>query len=87
MCGIDYFDSKWISPIVEHMTELLVQYAEAADEEHIPVKKNAFSTEGATESRNTEKAQSLMESLFRKLIHGQKNPPDNRRFAAYFLAL
>lgn len=28
-----------------------------------------------------------MESLFRKLIHGQKNPPDNRRFAAYFLAL
>lgn len=29
----------------------------------------------------------MMESLFRKLIHGNNNPPDNRRFAAYFLAL
>ena len=70
VCAIDYFDSKWISPIVEHMTELLVQYAENADEEHIPLKKNAFSTEGSAEARQTEKAQSLMESLFRKLIHG-----------------
>ena len=70
------------------MTELLLQYAENADEEHVPIKKNnSFSNEVATEARQTEKAQSLMESLFRKLIHGQKNPPDNRRFAAYFLAL
>ena len=33
VCGLEYFDGKWISPVVDHMTELLVAYAEDADEE------------------------------------------------------
>ena len=90
VCGLEHFDGKWISPVVDHMTELLVAYAEDADEETL---QNPYQLKQATadsifsESQKVEKAQTLMESLFRKLIHGQKNPPDNRRFAAYFLAL
>ena len=31
VCGFDCMDGKWISMIVDHMTELLVSYAEEAD--------------------------------------------------------
>ena len=31
VCGFEVMDGKWISMIVDHMTELLVSYAEEAD--------------------------------------------------------
>ena len=31
VCGFEVMDGKWISMIVDHMTELLVGYAEEAD--------------------------------------------------------
>ena len=96
VCGFEVMDGKWISMIVDHMTELLVQYAEEADyEAHQnllnPANGNARSAAMATQEsskhQKVEKALSLMESLFRKLIHGTKNPPDYRKFASFYLTL
>ena len=71
MCGLEHFDGKWISPVVDHMTELLVAYAEDADEEALQINPYQLKTGVAdSESQRVEKAQTLMESLFRKLIHG-----------------
>lgn len=59
VCGMDFFDGKWISPIVEHMTELLVTYAEDADEENFATpytKSNAFVTDSNSDSQKVEKA-------------------------------
>ena len=33
VCELDHFDGRWISPIVDHMLDMLVCYAEDADEE------------------------------------------------------
>ena len=83
ICELDHFDGRWISPVVDHMLELLVCYAEDADEETLPQSHKI----GDSEALHVEKAQTTMESLCRRLIHGQRNPPDNRKFAAYFLVL
>ena len=32
---MDHFDGSWIGPIVDYMTELLIQYAEEADLENL----------------------------------------------------
>lgn len=33
MCSLDSLDGQWLGPIVDHMCNLLVHYAEAADTE------------------------------------------------------
>ena len=33
LCAFEIMDGKWIVPIVDHMTELLISYAEEADVE------------------------------------------------------
>ena len=85
-------DGKWISMIVDHMTELLVSYAEEADLETqqnllVPGRQAALVTQETSNNQRVEKALSLMDSLFRKLIHGTKAAPDYRKFASFYLTL
>ena len=72
--------------MLDYMLELLVCYAEDADEETLQALPQSQKI-GESEAMHVEKAQTTMESLCRRLIHGQRNPPDNRKFAAYFLVL
>ena len=85
-CELDHFDGAWISQVVDRMLEMLVCYAEDADEETLQSLTQSQNI-GVSETQNVEKAQTLMEGLFRRLIHGKKEPPDNRKFSAYFLVL
>ena len=82
--------------IVDHMTELLVTYAEEADYEtqqatnNTPGRQAAAQmvvTQETTNNQKVERALSCMDGLLRRLIHGTKNPPDYRKFASYYLAL
>ena len=64
-------DGAWIGIVVDHLSELLVEYAEAADAE---IYKNPFQAKTSgidlssmSDSQNFEKAQTCMENLFRKL--------------------
>ena len=64
-------DGSWIGIVVDHLSELLVEYAEAADAE---IYKNPFQAKqcgidlsSMSDSQNFEKAQTCMENLFRKL--------------------
>ena len=68
-CELDHFDGAWISPVVDHMLEMLVCYAEDADEETLQSLPQSQKT-GDSEAQHVEKAQTLMESLCRRLIHG-----------------
>ena len=66
-------DGKWISMIVDHMTELLVAYAEEADYEtqqnmQAPGRLAAIITMETSTNQKVERALSLMEILFRRLI-------------------
>lgn len=73
------------------MCRLLTKYAIAADLEIAGSKeaKEEIKNSGEYQSSNAklEKAQTEMETLFRRLQHTSNNPPDTRKFGAYFLVL
>ena len=86
----------WISIVVDHMTELLLTYAEDADYETQQATSNRNGSQvvaqmvvtiETTSNQKVEKAFTCMASLLRRLIHGLNNPPDNRKLSSYYLAL
>ena len=64
-------DGSWIGIVVDHLSELLVEYAEAADAEiyanPFQAKTCGIDLSSMSDSQNFEKAQTCMENLFRKL--------------------
>ena len=86
VCGnFDIMDGSWISSIVDHMTELLVNYAEETDLEHSALRKAVNQQSSANE--NVEAALTTMNNLFSKLIKGKNLAPDYRKFASYHLTI
>jgi len=86
-------DGKWISPIVDHLCGLLIQYAKAADVEAMMnpyLIKQQSPDATPSDSQKVEAAISLMVDLFRILITSPKKPPENidtRKAASYFVVL
>ena len=51
---MNHFDGKWIGPIVDKMTEMLIEFAEEADEQNLmnpEVNQNDITS---SESKNTD---------------------------------
>jgi hypothetical protein len=75
-------DFQWISPVVDHMCVLLLQYAKCADVESMlnPYAiKQASPDATPSDSQKVESTISLMESLFRTVQSSAKSTPDNRK--------
>jgi len=67
----DNMDGKWISPIVDHMCILLVEYAKAADAEMQTNPYSQAQDSTSSDSQKIESSLSLMEQLFRRLQQGE----------------
>jgi hypothetical protein len=83
-------DGLWVSPIVDHMCILLLNYAKAADHETMknPYQMKQQSPDATpSDSAQVQSTISLMENLFRTLQSSAKQSNDNRKQSSFFCVL
>ena len=91
ICKWEHFDGEWISPIVDHMCNLLLDYAKYADVETLNnpyLLKSQNSDATPSDYQKVENAITLMEGMFRTVNSSDKKQPDkSRRYSSYFCVL
>lgn len=76
VCELDCFDFAWFGTVVNHMSTLLVKYAEEADKEA-----------GLTDKLKLEETKVKLRVLFNTMQVVNNPAPDNRKFIAYLITI